>query len=234
VPTKVKAGREPEATAVDPFDEAGMPTTLSFAYAFYLDVKVLSWGSCGGFYWYWQSEGPLRKVQRDGIHLGGTPVPGRTRVRTRIELQHAEVNMRYVWAHTDTVYLWFGVGVSWASYRLGLAGSGERAAARVETLWGPAWTYSITGRVPGSKVWAYLTSAFSVSPVKFPSVVTHSRMGFRYEIVEGVGVSLGLAAHSGYVTDIPAVTRRDVTKSYRHSRARWSVITAEVGVSVRF
>lgn len=234
VPTQVKVGPEPEATGVDPFDEASKPTTLSFAYTAYLDVKVLSWGGFGGFYWYWGTEGPRRRIHRDGIHLGGTQLPGRTRVRTRIEIQHAEVNMRYVWAHTETIYLWFGVGASWVRYRLGLAGSGLRASGKVENFWGPAWTYFITGRVPGSKLWAYLTSAIALSPTKFPSIVTHSRMGFRYQVTESLGVSIGTAVHSGYITDIPGITRRHVTKSYRHERARWSVITLEMGVSVRF
>jgi hypothetical protein len=83
-------------------------------------------------------------------------------------------------------------------------------------------------------VWVYLTSAIALSPIEFPSIVTHSRMGLRYEFAETFGVSLGIAGHSGVITDIPGVTRRDVTTGYRHSRARWSVVTLEVGVSVRF
>jgi hypothetical protein len=233
VTTRVRKGRDGQAGAFEPYEDAGLRRAWTYASILRLDVKILSWAGIGGFYWHWGTAGNLRATD-DDIRMNNVFIPEGTKVRTRLEIQHAEVTFRYIWTHTESIYLWFGLGASWVSYYVGLDGSGARTTSHVEGTWAPTWTYAVRGRLKGFKVGIFLTSSISVSAVRFPSLLTHNRVGLDYEVAPGLTVAVGVAVHNGIMTDLQKARHNSVSGGYRHEDVQWSVAALQLSVAFQY
>lgn len=229
VDATIKLGREGEATRWKLRHDARRPSAPSWGYGANLDLEVTNWASVGLTGWEIQQPTGRRRIHYEGIDLDGRVFPGDTRLTTRIELQFAELSLRYVWRNDGRVRLWFGIGAAWLSTRLSLRGAnGQRATTRWSNVFAPSLSYSLTARVFESFE-LFLLSAIAFAPTRFPSLTTRYRLGLGYELTPGFSIRLAVSLRSAFLGE----TREQLTKRARPGhdgrRIRWNSFGVEFG-----
>lgn len=232
---KLKRGVAAETRGLDFQKDAHLPLDPTYGLSAHVDVALASWCSLGATYTGITARGPTTSIHHRGVELDGQAFPGRSRVRTTIDLQYLELSLRYVWINRPTIRLWFGIGPAYAHLRVRLEGEGERARATVQALLGPALTYELSARV--GVVTLFLTNGITLAvDHRLPSFVSTSRLGARWHVLgDSLELVTAISAVNGLLTDWNEQFRRDhLTEGHEWRRARWSNIGLEIGVAVTF
>ncbi len=228
---KFKHGPESNSTGVDLQKDAHLPARPTWGITALVDVELASWCSLGAVYWGMANGGPSAEVHYRGITLDEVTFPGGSRVRTDVDIQYAELSLRYVWVNRETVRLWFGIGPAYLHARLRLRGEGRRARADVAALLGPALTYQLEARV--GPVTLFLSNGITLGlSDRLPSFVSSSRFGARWHLGGGLQVVTAIDLRNGLLTSWNEQLRRDhLTQGHEWSRVRFNNAAVEVGLA---
>lgn len=229
---KLKQGYEATATGIEwakdlHFEQPGLGVGAR------LDVGVFAWASVGAVYWGTAWRGPSRHVHYRGVQVRDAYFPGGVRVRTQIDLQYAELSLRFVPLRLPRFRLWLGIGPAWFRLRLRVEGAGERGRAVIDRAIGPSLTYEFSARI---KPWLtfYFGNGIAVAPyASRQAVLTSLRAGLRLRVLGPLEVTFGFTTRNGIVTSWNEQVRRDeLTAGHRWRRARWNSAALEVGLAI--
>ena len=231
--TRVKKGPQYNAHMIQLHRDTHVPRIPVFGFRAVAEIRFHEDWSLGAHLTAALLKGPKRTLHYRGVSLQGrTLAPQRS--RTSVEMTFAQAFVRRVFRDNARIRLSFGAGVSWISFRLRIRNRDQRSDGRIQDVLAPSIGYFFSFRLfEHLAVWVESTNAL-ISPMRFPSYATEARAGLRFpfgafEFAAGVGVS---SAQLEDVRELWGGEKPPAT--YRWRRASWTLVTLELGMSVRF
>jgi hypothetical protein len=179
-------------------------------------------------------EGPKRRLHWRGIRLQGRHLRS-MRMRTKVEIAFAQAFVRMVFRDDSRIRLAFGAGLAWTSIRIRVRNRVQRADGRIQAYLAPTIGYMFTFRLwEHCHIWIESTNAL-IAPLRFPSYATEARAGLRFPFGPNFELGLGVGLSSAQLEDIRELWGgQEPPDTYRWRRTHYTLVTLEVGVSVRF
>ncbi len=231
---KLRHGPGDRSNTVHLHGDTHLPRGLALGWRVVAEVKPLAWLAVGAHYARLQVDGPRRNVHYTGLALDGVRFPPGARARTSIDLQVGEVYARYVVRDDEAIRFAIGPGAAWGSQRIGVFAGDRHAVVRAETFYVPTLSYLLQVRLaPICSAWVEsLTGVFA--PWRFPSLLTETRVGLRWDLVAGLELTTGASLSMGSVEDTEDLWGGRRRPGERVRRANWLAVAGEVGLAVRF
>lgn len=179
-------------------------------------------------------EGPKRRLHWRGIRLQGRYLTPQ-RMRTRIEIAFAQAFVRRVFRDDARIRLAFGAGLAWTSLRIRIRNQVQRADGRIQAYLAPTIGYMFSFRLwEHCHIWIESCNAL-IAPLRFPSYATEARAGLRFPFGPDFELGLGVGISSAQIEDFRELWGgQEPPDTYRWRRTHYTLVTLEVGVSVRF
>jgi len=179
-------------------------------------------------------EGPKRRLHYRGVSLQGRHLRS-LRSRTQVEIAFAQVFARMVFRDDSRIRLSVGAGLAWASMRIRIRNRVQRSDGRVQAYLAPSIGYFFTFKLfEHCHIWIESTNAL-ISPLRFPSYASEARAGLRFPFGPNFELGLGVGLSSAQIEDTRELWGgQEPPDTFRWRRTNWTLVTLELGVSVRF
>jgi len=232
---KTKIGPAHTNHTVNPYRNAHLPVRPALGYRVLFDVKFTPDLVVGGFYTQLLIDGPRRHIHQTGIALGTVNLAPASRVRTSIDIQWADVFVRYVARDSERLRFLVGIGGAWASFRIRLTGYAAGAKGRVESFFAPSFGYLLQVRLV-DRLHVFLESTTVLLSVdKFPAYYSDTRFGFRVPLGHELEFMIALSLSSGQLEDLDDLWGgKRVRAGHRWKQASWSAVGADIGLALRW
>lgn len=231
---RVKKGRSRDATTIDLHKDAHLPIVISPGARAVLDVKLHPNLAIGVHATGLSFAGPKRTLHGRRKVLQSEVFDSAVPTETLVDLQLAELFVRYVVRDNEQVRLAFGVGAAWGQLRLRMRSEQARARGRVSALFAPTIGYHFSVRAH-PRVVVFLESVTAViAPTRFPSYLSEFRVGLRFPLLAGVELIAAGSMWSAWLEDLRDIWGPRPTANHKEREAVWTVLGLELGMAWRF
>lgn len=232
--TKFKKGPHYNARRFDLHKDARVPRIPVFGLRAVAEVRFHEDWSVGAHATGAVLEGPKRRLHYRGISLQGRRLRP-LRARTQVELAFAQAFVRMVFRDDSRIRLSFGAGLAWTTLRIRIRNRLERADGRFQAYLAPTIGYFFSFRLfEHCHIWIESTNAL-IAPLRFPSYASEARAGLRFPFGPNFELGLGVGLSSAQIEDVRELWGgQEPPDTFRWRRTNWSLVTLELGVSVRF
>jgi hypothetical protein len=232
---KFKKGRAKDAGTIHPQTDFHLPDIPHYGGRLHLDVRFHRDFMVGVEYERVELRWPRRVIHDTPQTVDDHTIPASVRGRTFMDLDQVHIYGRYVVRHNRNIRFSFGIGVLWASVRLGFRGQGgARLDGIVQDIFFPTINYRIQVRLVAGLSVYYDSVLGLISPARFPSYMTEVRLGLRYEFTEGFELFVAGTSWGGQIEPLYDVMGEEGSSNHKWRRAVWNTAGVEFGTSLRF
>jgi hypothetical protein len=229
--SKLKEGPNRDVHTAHPRHDTDLPGIPQYGIRGLFDLKLADRWLLGGFYTHLFVHSERRATRKDLALDTGRVFKGE-KGRTLIDVQLAELFLRYVVLDEHRLRLSFGLGAAYGSFRLRFDDAGY-AEGRVQEYF-LSINYTVQFKVAGP-LNLYIESMFGfLAPHSLLSYVSEFRAGARIDLFPGMQLILAGTSMTGQVQEYLDVWGGKRTQGHRFRKASWSIQGLEIGVAYRY